>query len=140
MVACYDSLTDSSGSGRARMSVGKEYWTPSAREYLLASKMRAASVIRDQGYSVPELSRDTRIPLTTLTRWLDSGTDSSIPIPAMAIIAEHLGVSPSHLLPNPTHSMDLMRDRHLSRLLVAPEKHLRALVDIYGVMARVMRE
>jgi lambda repressor-like predicted transcriptional regulator len=122
------------------MAVGKEYWTPGARDYLLAAKVRASTVIRDKGYSIPELSRDTRIPLTTLTRWLDQETDSSIPIPAMAIIAEQLGINPIQLLPVDHQHVSLGRDLKLSRLLAAPENHLQALSDMYGVMMRVMRE
>lgn len=122
------------------MSVGKEYWTKGAREYLLASKIRASAVIRDKGYSINELSRDTRIPLTTLTRWLDEGTDTSIPIPAMAVIADKLGISPIQLLPIDNKHVQLSRDIRLARLLAAPDKHLRALSDMYSVMMRVMRE
>ena len=120
--------------------MGKEYLTPAARQFLMATKVRAAAVMRDRGFTVASLSRETHIPLTTLTRWLDNGSDSSMTLPALQVIADKLGVSPQQLLPDHEQQVTLDRDRHLARLLTAPEHHLRAVAEIYGVMARLARE
>lgn len=123
------------------MAIHRVYITKRAREYVAATKLHLTALLMDRGLDEESLSHLTKIPLTTLKRWLDPDHDGFMPLQAAAVIAEHLKLSVHDILPpDGVASMTSERYQALEALMSAPLPHVQMMTDIYKRMQRVMRE
>lgn len=122
------------------MAIHRVYITKRARAYLKAAKQHLMALLTDRGLDEESLSHMTKIPLTTLKRWLDPEHDGFMPLQAAAVIAEHLKISVHDILPpDGVVAMDSERYQALEVFMTAPVPHVQMMSDIYKRMQRVMR-
>ncbi|MFM5576888.1 hypothetical protein ACET8O_20235 [Aeromonas veronii] len=123
------------------MAIHRVYITHRAKQYVRAAKAHMAAMIQDKGYTPPELSNVTRIPLSNLNRWLDPELETFMPLSAAFVIAQHLGISPRDVLP-PDEIGGMSQERYaaLEIFLTAPVPHVALMAETYRKMVRVMRE
>lgn len=123
------------------MAIRKVYVTKRARQFLKSAKQHLATLIRDGGYSLADVSFETKIPLSNLTRWVDVNNNTFMPLDAAVVIADFLGIPVRDVLPPenipPTESE---RYKALEVFLTAPVPHVVMMADIYRKMVRVIRE
>lgn len=122
------------------MAIKRLYVTNRVRVYLNTTKAHISSVIRDHGFSVQELSRKTKIPLSNLIRWLSQSSDLHIPLPAVVVIAQALNVSVRDMLP-PDNIPQAESDRYraIEVFLQAPEAHTVMMASVYKQMVSSIR-
>lgn len=122
------------------MAIKRLYITNRARVYLVTIKTHISALIRDQGFSVQELSRKTKIPLSSLIRWLNHHNDLHIPLPALVVIAQALDISVRDMLP-PGNIPQTESDRYraIEVFLQAPEAHTVMMANVYRQMVSSIR-
>lgn len=122
------------------MAIHRVYITTRAREYVAATKLHLTALLTDRGLDEESLSHMTKIPLTTLKRWLDPDHDGFMPLQAAAVIAEHLKISVHDILPpDGVTAGGSERYQAMEVFMTAPVPHVQMMSDIYKRMQRVMR-
>lgn len=123
------------------MAIRKVYVTKRARQFLKIAKQHLATLIRDSGYGLADVSYETKIPLSNLVRWLDGNNDSFMPLDAAVVIADFLRLPVRDVLPPETlPPAESERYKALEVFLTAPVPHVVMMADFYRKMVRVIRE
>lgn len=112
----------------------KKYLTPVALDYVTTTKLKLRGIIADRGWTIDALSLATKIPQSTLSRWLDPEKKDFMGLADMVVICDCLGITVREMLADPVwRKLGQQDERYLyiRPLMQIPISHVKLLTEYY---------